>query len=310
MKQKQTNFGILLVILVAAFALRMLDIKNADSVLSAMLGILMILGIFLLASELFQNYTAGLISAYFTAFSYWATSFSQTGFEIFALSTITIFSFYFLFRGLRLRKLHDFIISGFIFGLGFYAYATFCFFLLMLATFIALLVIINKKFLINHWKHIFVFIIATFISAASTLFGFLPANTGNNISSPELLFYVRLLNPVIIILFLMGFFYIIIKFLHVSWHHIKKRDVGQKIHVYIFLLLWLFLPVYLKIKFDLTTVLPAIMIVSVIPILWIIKKYHSFGHAFRIFITSSLFAIFMFIGIYDVIRYLIFLQNS
>ena len=148
------------------------------------------------------------------------------------------------------------------------------------------------------------------IAIVSMLIGLFHTNTENKILSSELFFYIRLINPLIITLFLIGFFYIFIKFFHIFWHHFQGGDVNQKMRAYIFLLLWLFLPVFFEIKFDLTILLPAVMIVSTIPLLWIMKKYHSFGHAFRIFVISTSFAIFTFLGIYDVIRYLIFLQNS
>jgi 4-amino-4-deoxy-L-arabinose transferase-like glycosyltransferase len=92
---------------------------------SIIFGTLTVLGVFLLTYELFQSYIAGLIAAYLIAFSYWAINFSRIGFRAIMLPFILSFAFYFLFKGLRTKKLHDFIIAGFIYGLGLHTYIAF-----------------------------------------------------------------------------------------------------------------------------------------------------------------------------------------
>ena len=82
---------------------------------SIIFGTLTVLGIFLLASELFGTYLAGLIGAWLTTFSYWAINFSRIGFRAIMLPFILTFAFYFLFRGLRTKKLSAFLIAGFIY---------------------------------------------------------------------------------------------------------------------------------------------------------------------------------------------------
>ena len=60
-------------------------------------GTLTILGIYLLAKELFKSERIGLISAFLTAVSFWAINFSRIAFRANMLPTILVFSFYFLF---------------------------------------------------------------------------------------------------------------------------------------------------------------------------------------------------------------------
>ena len=309
-KQKYIIFGLLLIILAAAFALRLSVTGIALWGLPVIFATLLVLGTFLLANELFQNYKAGLISAYLTAFSYWSVNLLQIGFETLILPTIVVFSFYFLFRGLRLRKLHDFIISGFILGLGFYSYTIIVFFCLILVPFLLFLIVINRKFIVDYWKHLFVLMLSAFIIAIPSLFGFFHISSESKILPANLSFYVHQLNPLLLILFLVGFIYAILKFLQTFWHHFQMRNVNQKIRSYVFLNLWLLLPFLFGTSFDLTAMLPAVIIISTIPLFLIMKKYHSFGHAFRVFIVSALSFVLLFIGMYDVIRYLIFLQNK
>jgi len=233
------------------------------------------------------------------------------------LPIILIFSFYFLFQGLRTRQIHSFIISGFIFGFGFFEHAMLSFFPFMFVTILLSLAITSKKLLSDYRKHILVFIIATTAIASSAFLGLFHINTENIILSPKSSFYVQLFDPLIIISFLAGLFYTIVKFLHISRHHFKKRDANPKNRAYIFLLAWFFSPILFRMFFgtdafsglDLTTILlPVIMIISIIPFLWIVKKYHSFGHAYRIFTVSILTAVFMFIAIYNIISCFVFLK--
>ncbi len=65
---------------------------------SIIFGTLTVLGVFLLASELFGTYVAGLVGAWLTTFSYWAINFSRIGFRAVMVPFILTFAFYFLFR--------------------------------------------------------------------------------------------------------------------------------------------------------------------------------------------------------------------
>jgi len=105
-------------------------------IVPAIIGILTVLGFYFLTKELFNlnnkaikqhdNATIiALLSSFFLAVSFWHTNFSRIGFRAILLPFILVFSFYFLFKGFRTKKIQDFIFSGLIFGLGFYTYISF-----------------------------------------------------------------------------------------------------------------------------------------------------------------------------------------
>ena len=112
-------------------------------IVAATIGILTILGLFLLTKELFSFNTPtfqhsniptiiSLLSSFFLATSFWHTNFSRIGFRAILLPFVLVFSFYFLLKGLKTKRARDFIISGIFFGLGFYTYISFRFAVLIL----------------------------------------------------------------------------------------------------------------------------------------------------------------------------------
>lgn len=117
---------------------------------SATIGTLTILGIFLLCLELFSkdhfetrtkklNEDGGfhalyrlhdskiiaLLAAFFLATSYWHLNFSRIGFRAIFVPLLTTFGFYFLLRGLRRGGIFDLTLGGLITGLGFHTYIAF-----------------------------------------------------------------------------------------------------------------------------------------------------------------------------------------
>jgi len=82
---------------------------------SAIIGILTVLGLYFLAKELFYFYNSnsnsnlssyiGLTSSFFLAISFWHTNFSRISFRAILTPFILVFSFYFLFKGFRNKKL-------------------------------------------------------------------------------------------------------------------------------------------------------------------------------------------------------------
>ena len=100
-------------------------------IVAAIIGILTVLGLYLLTKELFSQYyeddsrSIALLASFFLATSFWHTNFSRLGFRAILLPFVLVFSFYFLFKGLREKKILNFIISGILFGLGFYTYISF-----------------------------------------------------------------------------------------------------------------------------------------------------------------------------------------
>ena len=93
-------------------------------VVSAIIGIFTVLGLYLLTKRLFNWQTAAAAS-FFMAVSFWHVNFSRIGFRAIMLPFILVWGFYFLWRGLRSGKLAEFLIAGFIYGLGFYTYFSF-----------------------------------------------------------------------------------------------------------------------------------------------------------------------------------------
>jgi len=135
-------------------------------IVAAIIGIFTILGLYLLAREVL-NKNIALLSSFFLAISFWHTNFSRIGFRAIFLPFILVFSFYFLLKGLRQKKLLDFITAGIFFGLGFYTYISFRVAPLMLLAilipywFIYKRQKLQKKFII----HTSLFIILVFLVA-------------------------------------------------------------------------------------------------------------------------------------------------
>ena len=324
---------------------------------SIIFGTLTVLGVFLLTYELFQSYIAGLIGAYLIAFSYWAINFSRIGFRAIMVPLILTFAFYFVFKGLRTKKYHDFIIAGLIYGLGLHTYIAFRVSPLIFIVLFISLIITRKNFLKEYWKHVFVFAIAMFITAAPMLldfFHFHPEHYASRTSEVSVLnpavnqghlFSVvaktlglsiqkyfamgdlnmrhnyppyPLLNPLVAISFLIGLIYIFMRFFHFAWLRFKKKVRNEKFDVYVFLLAWFFtllIPEFLAYEGNPHALraigtLPVVIIIAVIPFMWIVNKYHSYGHSFKIFIASMFIFAFAFIGIADPVKYFVFFANS
>jgi len=246
---------------------------------SAIFGTLTVLGVFLLASELFGTYLAGLIGAYLTTFAYWAINFSRIGFRAVMVPFILSFAFYFLFRGLRTKKLQDFIFAGLIYGLGLHTYIAFRVSPLILIVLFISLLITRENFLKNFWKHTLVFAMAMLVTSAPMLLDFFywnPQHYASRTSEISILnpatnqgrllpllaktFGLSLakynfwgdqnmrqnyppypiLNPLTGIAFLAGFFYILFNFFRLLWKRFAKNVRDEKFDVYVFLLIWFF----------------------------------------------------------------------
>jgi len=118
---------------------------------SALFGILTVLGVYFLTKELFgkdnQNKASclALLASFFLAISFWHVNFSRIGFRAILIPFILSFGFYFLFRGFRKQKIIDLIISGVFFGLGFYTYISYRFIVLLAIIVLILWWLIYKK---------------------------------------------------------------------------------------------------------------------------------------------------------------------
>jgi len=96
--------------------------------ISALAGILTVWGVFLVTKEFFTQIEKkradfiALSASFFTAVSFWHVNFSRIGFRAILVPLLLSFSFYFLFKGFRLKKLWPGLASGLIFGLGLHTY--------------------------------------------------------------------------------------------------------------------------------------------------------------------------------------------
>lgn len=139
---------------------------------SAIFGTLTVLGVYLLAKELWHKRGVALFAAFLVTFSYWSINFSRIGFRAIMVPFILSFSFYFFFRGLRTKSLSSFLLSGLIFGLGFHTYIAF-----RIAPLILIIMAIGcmfsyREFLRHYWKHALVFIAGMLITTAPILYAF------------------------------------------------------------------------------------------------------------------------------------------
>lgn len=170
---------------------------------SIILGTLSVLGTYLLTKELFRSRRAGLLAAFFVAFSFWSINFSRIAFRAIMLPTVLSFSFYYLFRGIRtfkgfsirqgiLLNFFYFALAGFIFGIGLHTYIAFRIAPAILAILFFALWITKKHFIKNYWIQGLIFIIFACLSMAPIIMTFkthpeyLSARTGDvSILSPE-----------------------------------------------------------------------------------------------------------------------------
>ncbi len=91
---------------------------------SAILGILTVVGVYLLTKELFEWRIAS-IAAYLTAISFWHVNFSRTESVVTIVPFVTVYALYFIWKGLKHGHITHFIVAGIFGGLGFYTYPSF-----------------------------------------------------------------------------------------------------------------------------------------------------------------------------------------
>lgn len=245
---------------------------------SIIFGTLTILGTYLLGKELF-NRRVGLISSFLVATAFWAINFSRISFRANTLPTILVFSFYFLWKGLRTRKWLDFALGGLIFGLGLHTYIAFRIAPAILVVVLATLIVNRRGFLKEYWKHIAVFSVFTLLAAAPMLYTFyqhpeyIQSRTSEiSVLNPEVnqghLFLAlgrsvglslvkyniwgdqnwrhnyppyAILDPVTGIAFTFGFIYVLLRCLHLWSLRFLRNERHPRLETYTFLLAWFFI---------------------------------------------------------------------
>lgn len=139
---------------------------------SVFFGTLAVLGLYLLARELYTRRLYALIAAFMLATSYWAINFSRIGFRAIMVTFLLTFCFYFFFRGLRTQKLRDFLFAGLFLGTGLHTYVAFRLAPLIVIALLPALFFVYERFLARYWKHALVFAFGAFIAAAPMFYDF------------------------------------------------------------------------------------------------------------------------------------------
>ncbi len=142
---------------------------------SALLGVFTVLGIFFLTKELFRknlgasSERVALLTAFLLAVGFWHVNFSRIGFRAIMVPFCLVWCFALLFVALRTKKIIPAIASGIFFGLGFHTYIAFRF-----APIIALIPIFFGRRLAgdwkdkkdkNYWKILIIWLAVTFLIA-------------------------------------------------------------------------------------------------------------------------------------------------
>ena len=113
--KKQELIIFLIIVSVAAF----FRLYKLDDFASAIIGILTVIGLYLLTKELFEWRMAALAS-FMMAVSFWHVHFSRIGSEAVMTPFMLVLGFYFLWRGLKHLRKFDFLMAGIFGGLGSY----------------------------------------------------------------------------------------------------------------------------------------------------------------------------------------------
>ena len=139
-------------------------------IVSAIFGVLTVLGLFFLARELFpQKPYIALFSAFLVAVGFWHINFSRIGFRAIMVPFCLVWTFAFLFRALRTKKILPAIFAGIFFGAGFHTYIAFRF-----SPLLALIPIFYGRYFSRnqeneskkkHWKILIIWLAVTFIVA-------------------------------------------------------------------------------------------------------------------------------------------------
>jgi len=309
---------------------------------------LTIWGTYLFSKELFNRRIA-LVSSFLVATSFWAIHFGRIAFRANMLPAILVFSFYFLFRGLRTKKWWDFAIGGAIFGLGMHSYISWRIAPVMLIVFIGFLILSRKNFIKDYWKSMLIFLVASLIiaapmfttfyknpefleSRAASVSIFSPEVNGGNVAiaflksfSLSLIKYnfigdmnwrhnfppYAILDPVAGFAFLLGIIFSITIFLKSFKKRIKQKVRTLELEKYSFLLLWFFAmlaPEFLTAEGNPHALraigtLPVVFIFSGIGFEYLLNHSKKSGLFSRKNVFILLLISFLFIGIFNSIKY-------
>lgn len=120
--------------------------------IAALVGILTIIGLYLLARRLFDDWPLAAMAAWLMAIGVWHVHISRIGFSAVAIPLFAVWGLYYLYKGLETHRLWHWGLAGVLFGLGFYTDASFRIIPLIIAlTLIAYWIAIHAAF--SHEKY-------------------------------------------------------------------------------------------------------------------------------------------------------------
>lgn len=245
---------------------------------SAVFGTLAVLGVYLLALELWRKRWVALSAAFMMACSYWAINFSRIGFRAVMMPFLLSFIFYFFFRGLRTKSLVSFLLSGFLLGLGLHTYIAFRITPLIFIILFVGLIPSYKGFLRIYRRHALVFCVGAFLSAAPMFYDFFKhsdhfisrssaisvfeptINHGNlpgTLAKTIALSLIKynfwgdqnwrhnyppypILDPITGVLFLAGVLFLVPRTIHLARRRFRDHDRNREFAICLFLLGWFF----------------------------------------------------------------------
>ena len=91
-------------------------------VVSAVMGILTVLGTYLLARRMFDDWRLAAIAAFLIATGFWHVNFSRIGFRAIMAPLLSVWGFYYMYKGIETNRLWNWALAGLWFGLGFHTY--------------------------------------------------------------------------------------------------------------------------------------------------------------------------------------------
>ncbi|MEK7638376.1 MAG: glycosyltransferase family 39 protein [Patescibacteria group bacterium] len=98
---------------------------EALRVVSALVGILTVLGVYLLTRRMFDDWRLAAMAAFLMAIGFWHVNFSRIGFRAIMAPLFAVWSFYYLYKGIETHRLWNWALAGLCIGLGFHTYIAF-----------------------------------------------------------------------------------------------------------------------------------------------------------------------------------------
>ncbi|HXV26602.1 MAG TPA: glycosyltransferase family 39 protein [Candidatus Paceibacterota bacterium] len=92
---------------------------------SALMGVLTVLGTYLLTRRLFNNWGLAALAAFLLAVGFWHVNFSRIGFRAVMSPMFAVWSFYYLYTALQTNRLWHWGVAGALMGLGMHTYIAF-----------------------------------------------------------------------------------------------------------------------------------------------------------------------------------------